>query len=183
MTEYLSKSEKKRQHKHGEEIAAALVALSSVELARLDCSEALKAEIKIAQECKGGARKRQIKYVAKVMRQEPLEPIYQFLEGRKGSQLRTKQQFHEAERLRDGVVNEAMASWQEALHDQIEWEPGWTSEQIPLLLDALPGIQEKELRRAIYSYVKSRNRRYLREVFRIIKAAMDRKETTARLKG
>ncbi len=183
MTEYLSKSEKKRQHKHGEKVAAALVELSGVELAGLCCSEALKEEIQIAQGCKGGARKRQVKYVAKMMRQEPLEPIYQFLEGRKGSQLRVNQQFHEAERLRDAVVNEAMASWQQSLEDQIEWEPGWTSEQIPMLLQTFPGIQEKELRRAVYSYVKSRNRRYLREVFRIIKAAMERKETIARLKG
>ncbi len=183
MTEYLSKSEKKRQHKHGEKIAAALVELSGAELAGLCCSEALKEEIKIAQECKGGARKRQVKYVAKMMREEPLEPIYQFLEKRKGSQLRANQQFHEAERLRDAVVNEAMAASQQALQYQIPWEPDWESEQIPLLLETLPGVQEKELRRAVYSYVKSHNRRYLREVFRIIKAAMTRQETTARLEG
>ena len=100
-----------------------MVELSTSEVKSLPCSELLKSEIRGASGLKGGARKRQVKYVAKVLRQESQEEIYQFLESRKGSQLRSRQQLHEAERLRDALINEAMEDFQQCLAEQLDWEP------------------------------------------------------------
>ena len=179
--ENVSRSEKKRQFKHTEEIAQQLVELSVTEVKRLPCSEVLKSEIRGASDLKGGARKRQVKYVAKMLRQESREEIYQFLESRKGSQLRSRQQLHEAERLRDALINEAMEDFQRCLAEQLDWEPDWESETVPALLKRFPEINEGDVRKSVYGFVKSRNRMYYRELFRIVKGAMDREEAKRRL--
>lgn len=181
MTEYISKSEKKRQFKQTEMVAAELVELSNSELKSLTCSEELKDEIVAARGLKGGARKRQVKYVAKVMRQESLDDIYEFLERRKGSNLKTKQQFHEAERLRDTLINEAVESHQDCQRNQMEWDINWQSREIPPLLSRYIDLKESEIRKTIYNYVKSRNRVHYRELFRMIKGALDQAEARKRV--
>jgi ribosome-associated protein len=181
MTEYISKSEKKRQFKQTEKVAAELVELSNSELKNLTCSEELKEEIVAARGLKGGSRKRQVKYVAKVMRLESLDGIYDFLERRKGSDLKTKQQFHEAERLRDTLINEAVESHQECQQNQVEWDIDWQSSEIPPLLKRYSELKESEIRKTIYNYVKSRNRVHYRELFRMMKGAIDQAEARKRL--
>ena len=180
MSEYISKSEKKRQFKQVEKVAGELVELSNTELKKLACSDELKEEILLAKEQKGGARKRQIKYVSKLMRKESLDDIYDFLERKKGSQLKSKQLLHEAERLRDALVNEGMELFQESRREQIPWEPDWESDEIPLLLKKFPELSEGEVRKTVYNYVKSHNKMYYRELFRIIKGAMDKEELRRR---
>lgn len=176
MAEYISKSEKKRQFKQTESVAAELAELSNAELKALPCSDELKEELVGVRGLKGGARKRQVKYVAKVMRQEPLDEIYEFLEQRKGSNLKAKQQFHEAERLRDVLINEAMESYQDSRRNQVDWDMDWESEEIDYVLEKFPGIKEGEIRKAVYNYVRSRNRVYYRELFRMMKGAIDQEE-------
>lgn len=181
MTEYISKSEKKRQFKQTEQVAMELVELSSGELKSLDCSEELKKEIIAARGLKGGSRKRQVKYVAKVMRQESLDGIYEFLVRRKGSDLKTKQQFHEAERLRDTLINEAVESHQDCQRDQVVWDIDWKSNEISPLLKRYPELKESEIRKTIYNYVKTRNRVHYRELFRMMKGAIDQAEARKRV--
>lgn len=121
----------------------------------------------------GGARKRQIKYLAKVMRRYSLEEIYSFMQARKGSALKSKQLFHRAEHWRDVLINEAVEMREESRRNQQPFELQWQSELIPELLEELPGIDENDLRRALHQYGRSRNRVYYKEVFRMIKAAVE----------
>lgn len=150
-----------------------LAEFSENDLKKLPCSDELKKEIRNCRGLKSGARKRQVKYVAKVMRQEPLDEIYNFLEERKGSDLKTKKKFHEAERLRDALINEAIADHDHCMEEHILWDMDWPSNEIEVVVDRYPTIDEAEVRKAVYSYVKTRNRLHYRELFRMLKAAID----------
>lgn len=182
MTENLSRSEVKRQFKQTEQVAAELADFTDNDLKRLPCSEEIKKEIRAIRGVKGGARKRQVKYLAKLIRMEPLPEIYDFLEERKGSSLKSKKTFHEAERVRDAIINEAVRSHENTRQEQQDWEMGWFSPEITASVTRYPDLNESEIRKITYSYVKTRNRAHYRELFRMVKAAIDQDELRERLR-
>ena len=183
MTDINRRSEVKRRLKRVEETAAELAELTNNDLKTFPGNDEMKKEILVIRDLKGGARKRQVKHLAKLMRQseEPLDAIYDFLEKRKGSQQKSSQLLHEAEHLRDAIINEAIADFDDCRKQQQEWEPDWNS---PVMQDALrryPAFDEEAARKAAYQYVRSRNRTHYRELFRITKAAMEQEEIKRRL--
>ena len=171
MTERISRSEQKRQFKRIESIARELSDLSSSDLTRLPASEPLKEEITICWKTKSGAKKRQIKYIAKMLQSEPVSEILQFLQQRKGSRLEEKRRQHEAERLRDTIINDALSSYEDCRRYRKEWDLNWESSAISSIVQHYPEIDENELRRSAYQYARSRSKTHYRELFRILKAA------------
>jgi ribosome-associated protein len=176
MTEKLSRSEQKRTFRRIEEAAAELADLSNNDLKKFPGSKEITDEIMACRGLKGGARNRQIKYLAKIMRQEPLDDIYTFLTDIKGSDLYKKGVLHEAERLRDTLINEAMEDHQRCLRAQIPWEPVWESDIISHVVEKYQSLNANEIRKSVYQYVKSRNILHYRELFRMLKAAIDYEE-------
>lgn len=176
MAEFISKSEQKRIYKQVEELAKELADLSDKDLKKFPGGPVIHEEILATRGLKGGARKRQVKYLAKILRQGPLDDIYLFVSQKKGSSLHAKKQFHAAERIRDTLINEAMEAQQECLAEQITFEPNWESEFIPEILAEYPGTDEDEIRRVIHQYVMTRNKLHYRELFRVMKAAVEQKE-------
>jgi ribosome-associated protein len=176
MAEKLSKSEIKRSFRRIEEAAEVLADLSNNDLKKFPGSKEITDEIMACRGLKGGARNRQIKYLAKVMRQEPLDDVYTFLTDIKGSDLHQKGILHEAERLRDAMINEAMEDHQRSLMLQIPWEPVWESDTLDHAVEKYPSLNANEIRKSIYQYVKSRNIVHYRELFRMMKAAIDYEE-------
>lgn len=181
MSENISRSEKKRQFKQEEKIAAELADFTDKDLKKLHCSDELKNEIRATRGLKGGSRKRQVKHLAKVMRQDSLDEIYDFLEERKGSKAKSNKAFHEAERLRDAMINEAIHDHDCCRREHLVWEMNWSSNEISGVIDRYSGLDEGEIRKAVYSYVKTRNRLHYRELFRMVKAAIDQDEVSKRL--
>jgi len=181
MTENISRSEVKRQFKQTEQVAAELAGFSDNDLKKLPCSEEMRQEIRSIRGLKGGARKRQVKYLAKLLRQGSMTEIYDFLEERKGSDLKSKKTLHEAERLRDAIINEAIDSHQRAREEMQEWELDWWSAEIEAVIAHYPELNEGDVRKVTYSYVKTRNRAHYRELFRMIKAAIDQEGLKERL--
>jgi len=181
MTENLSRSEVKRQFKQTEQVAAELADFTDNDLKKLPCSEEVKSEIRAIRGVKGGARKRQVKYLAKLIRMEPLTEIYDFLAERKGSNLKTQKTFHEGERIRDAIINEAVRSHDATRQEQGVWDMNWSSPEITAAVERYPDLSEGEIRKITYSYVKTRNRAHYRELFRMIKAAIDQDELRGRL--
>jgi len=175
MTEIISKSAKKRRFKEEEGAAEELALLSDKELKNLPTEDNVKNEIKNCRGLKGGARKRQIKYLAKIMRTGSVDEILDFLEDRKGSSLRANKLFHEAERLRDVIVNEAMDQHQLTLQAGQIWEPDWEGQELEAALKRYQ-FDEGDLRKAVFQYVKTRIHNHYREVFRIVKAAVEKEE-------
>ena len=180
MTEYVSRSEMKRIYKQVEELAREIADLSDKELKSFPGGPVIHEEILATRGLKGGSRNRQIKYLAKIIRQGPLDEIYLFITNRKGSKLHAKKQFHAAERMRDTLINEAMEVHQECLSSQIPFEPDWGSDFIPDVLEEYPNLKETELRRIIHQYVTTRNKYHYRELFRVMKAAVEQKDRLTR---
>jgi len=176
MSEYLSRSEKKRIFKQVKELAAEIADLSDKELKKFPGGPVLHDEILATRGLKGGAKNRQIKYLAKVLRQGSVEEVYQFVKDKKGSQLHTKKIFHAAERMRDSIINEAVAIHKVCLSEQISFENDWPSESLVIIIDKFPNINETELRTVVYQYVTTRKKLHYRELFRMMKAAVEQKE-------
>ncbi len=183
MSEFISKSEMKRIYKQVGELAKEVADLSDKELKSFPGGTVIHEEILATRGLKGGSRNRQIKYLAKVLRQGPLDEIYLFITKRKGSDLHARKQFHEAERLRDTLINEAMEYHQNCLSEQIPFEPDWESPFITEVTEVYPNLKEKELRQVIYQYVKTHNKFHYRELFRMMKAAVDQKERVEKSKN
>lgn len=180
MVEKISRSEQKRLFKQVEGLAKELIELSESDVKKLPADESLKDDIRDCRGLKGGARKRQAKYLAKVLRQGPLHEIYEFLTLKKGSALMENQLFHRAERWRDVLVNEGLEVYDECRKNQIEFEPDYTSALIGDLLEELSRIDENDLRRCVFQYARTRNRTHYREIFRMLKAAIELEQRTTR---
>jgi len=172
MTETISKSERKRRCQWQEELATALAVLTDSDLLNLPADDETRQAIRDSRPLKGGAKKRQMKYLAKLLRDREVTAIHAFLEEKKGSRLRANQRQHEAEHLRDTFVNAALAALEESRYAQIPWDGQWHSDSLTAFLAAHPRLDEREIRQMAASYAQSRNPVYYRELFRLIKAAL-----------
>ncbi len=176
MTEKISKSEQKRRFKQMEAAAGELSRLSASDMARLPVTDAVKQEIAACRQLKGGARKRQVKYLAKVMREEEgVEQALAYLARYKGSRLKESRLHHEAERLRDLLVNEVLEFQQQAAKERAPLAMEWPGEIVADMVQRLD-LNEGELRQALYHYARGRAQNSYREVFRLVKAALEKEE-------
>ena len=161
-------------------MAKELAVLTDNDLKTFPGSADIKEEITLIRPLKAGARKRQIKYVAKLLRGEDIDEIYAFLGTLKGSKLKEKALFHEAERLRDAIINEALEEYRYYQENNLEWEPGWQSEVLDLAVRTYDGLKRKDIETLTFSYVKSRSKMHYRELFRLIMAAIEQQERVKR---
>ncbi len=175
MTEKISKSAQKRRFKDEESAAAELAMLSDKDLKKMSIGQNVKDEIIRCRGLKDGALKRQVKYLAKVMRDDSVDDIFSFLAERKGSKLKDTKLHREVERLRDVIINEAIEDQQSCLQDGRIWEPNWSGEELDSFVQHYP-VDEGDLRRTVFQYVKTRLHNHNREVFRIVKAAVEKAE-------
>lgn len=176
MMEKISRSEQKRLFKMTEDLAKELAELTNKDLKILPGEDEVKVAIVDCRGLKGGSRKRQIKYLAKVLRQFPMDEIYEFIETKKGSALKEKQTFHEAERWRDSIINDAMEVYDDCRRNQNTFEPDWHSDILDDALVHLPSLNESDIRKIVHQYVRMRNVTHYRELFRMVKAALDVEE-------
>ncbi len=184
MAEKISRSEQKRLFKQVEKLAAELAELSDNDLKSFPCNEEIKEEIALCRACKAGARKRQVKYLAKLLRQQDtLKGMYEWMNRRKGSQLKQNQLVHQAERWRDVLINEAMELNDLCRAEQVPLEVDYPSEMIPQLQAELPSLDIRDVKRSAYQYVRSRNKSHYRELYRMIKAALELQERIHRDNG
>jgi ribosome-associated protein len=176
----LSKSEKKRRAKGLEQLVSELAALAPGEIAALPCDAEVRREIAGARNCKGGARQRQLKYATKLLRERPVEELYEFMARKKGSMLKDKREFQEIEHFRNLLVSEALQLYEERRSDHgfvKEEEPGeflHDSETLRTIRERLPEVDQSMLKHAAMQFARTRNRKYSRELFRIMKAAMEK---------
>jgi ribosome-associated protein len=180
MTEKISKSALKRRYKDEENAAGEIALLSDRDVQKLPAGESVKKEIINCRGLKGGARKRQVKYLAKVMREDSVEDILDFLAARKGSKLKENALHREAERLRDTIINEAMEQQQYCLQQAVDWEPDWHGQELTAAVARYP-LDEGDLRRTVFQYVKTRVHNHYRETFRILKAAVEKEAMQRKL--
>ena len=171
MSVKISRSEQKRRIKQLEKLVAELSNLPLTLLDKLPCNEEVRSLLKEAANMKGGSRNRQVKYITKMLKDEPVEDLYSFLSERKGKKLQDKKVFHEVEYLRDALLNEAIEQHRVALHEHEELEEDWQSQTADKISEEYPGIDKMLLTRLAWMFARTRNRRHSRELFRIIHAA------------
>ncbi len=172
--ERLSKSELKRQHKQVETAAKEVTVLNNKELGKLQLEAEVVEAVKLCRTLKGGSLKRQIKYVAKLLNQGEIADLLNQLARMKGSRLEDNRFHHQAERLRDAIINEALDFRDVCVQEGTAMEMDWPSAVLDGIVAEYSLIDELELRRSAYQYARTRNKSHSRELFRILKAAAEK---------
>ncbi len=176
----LSRSERKRRIKELERLVMELVAMPAPVIARLPASVEVIDLIREAGSMKGGARKRQVKYITKLLRKDPVDALYAFVSRRRGAALEENRALHELEYLRDALLNEALEQQQLHLGQGREWEEEWQSRVAAEIGGRFPAVDTRALTRLAWLYSRSRQKRYGREIFRILRAAREQERNAAR---
>lgn len=171
----LSRSEQKRRAKQLEDLVEELAKLPISVLTELPAEEELRSQLKEAAGLShDGARKRLIKHITKLLREEGApEQLYQFLTTRKGDSLLRKKRQHELEHLRDTLIEEAIAARQRTKERGEDFTEQWRSLLVPEIAAKLPGIDAGELTKLAFFFAISRNPRHSRELFRMLRAAQE----------
>ena len=171
---YISRSEKKRLAQKIEQLAKELIELPLSEIKKLPCDDFLRTEIIDTKKLKAGARKRQIKFIAKELRHGSPDELLVFLEKKKGSQLKKAGEFHELERIREDIITEALEAHDEAEEIGERLNEHWQSSTIDAASTKFPGLDSDAVKISALRFIKTRKHTHRREIFRQLKAAMDR---------
>ena len=167
---HISRSEQKRRVKEIETLVIELAKLSRQVVEKCPCSQEVRELLKEAGELKGGAKKRQLKYITKLLKEEPLDELYKYLADRKGGELVKNKQFHEIEYWRDSLLNEAIEAKKQCAVENLEWNERWDSKIAVSIANELPGAEKNTLLRLAFLFVQTRNPRHSREIFRYLMA-------------
>ena len=146
-----SRSAKKRAAQEVEQLAHELAEMAEADWRKLPASPELREEILQARETHGhGARKRQIKHLAGVLRrdEEATAGLREFLDGHHARQLAEKRTFHELEELRDRLCDPALG--EAALQEVGRRCPGADPAEIARLARAAQGKDDRRAYREIF---------------------------------
>lgn len=161
-----------------EQLAAALAALPGPLVAQLPCPEDIASQIRVAGGMKGGARKRQIKYLTKLLHSsEAQEDLYSFIAQHKGRAIAVQKEQHQLEQYRNALIEEALERARE--NDRDNWGEQWQSRVVEELKSVVPQVDEKALLRLAYRFAQTHNPRHSREIFRALKAALEQQKRGA----
>jgi ribosome-associated protein len=177
----LSRSEQKRRIKQVEELVQELAALPASLLGELSVDEEVRQLLLEVANLKAGARKRQVKYITKLLRDESNEELYAFLQKRKGTALQKKKQFHEVEYLRDILIEEAITARRAAKAEHMELTEDWSSQVVRDIAADLPSVDQHELHRLAFLFAMTRSKQHSREIFRLLQAAQEREAMSRKM--
>lgn len=173
----ISRSEQKRRIKQVEQLVEEVADLPATIIAKIPASGEVRELFLETAGMKGGARKRQVKYITKLLKNEPLEELYTFLSSRMGAALEEKKAFHELEFYRDALLNEIIELHREAEEDGLDQNEEQSSRVAVEIAGKLPGIDTQALTSLAWLYARTRNRKYSREIFRQLRSAHEQKKT------
>ncbi len=176
----ISRTEQKRRIKQLEQLVVEISQQPQAIIRKIPLEEDIRTLFKEIASLKGGAKKRQIKYITKILRKEPLDDLYSFMANRQGSDLEQKKRFHELEFFRDRLLSEAIEQQSEARKENLDFDENWHSEVVGEIKLAFESIDTLELSRIAHHYCLNRNRKYSREIFRLLKAAQEQQETDSK---
>ncbi|EHH3079530.1 ribosome-associated protein [Vibrio vulnificus] len=154
----VSKSEMKRDMDALQKLGEELVELKPSVLAKFPISEELLDAIKDAQRFKNEARRRQLQYIGKVMRQEDPEPIQAALDKIRNKHSQNTAVLHKLETLRERIVEQGDS----AIDDVVALYPDADRQRLRQL--ARMATKEKQGNKPPKAY---------REIFQILKQLND----------
>ena len=150
-----SRSAKKRAAKGVEELAWQLLELSTSQLEKLPVPQEIRSELIKARQIKAhGARKRQAKFLAGLLRREDevLEAARAYVDDLNQVHLQDQQVFHELESLRDRLCD--AAQFPGALQEAIEMIPALDSALISKLASQFHAGGDKRPYREIFKRLR-----------------------------
>lgn len=125
-----SKSQRKRDMTALQDIGAELVELNDQQLAGIDLPENLRAAVAEARKLRAhGARRRQLQYIGKLMRQVDPAPIREKLDGFRSTSAAETARLHRIERWRERLLEDPAA-----VAEFIAAHPGTDSQQLRTLI-------------------------------------------------
>ncbi|MFZ5797957.1 MAG: DarP family protein [Desulfobulbaceae bacterium] len=172
----ISRSEQKRRIKMLEQLVAEASSLPVTLIRRLPLDDEIRELLAETAAMKGGAKNRHVKYITKLLKDVPVEPVYDFLSQRRGAGLQEKKDFHELEYLRDALLSEAIACQREAEENGEDFAEDWQSRVVEEMTTALPRIDGRAMASLAWMYARGRNPRYSREIFRQLRAAQEQQK-------
>jgi len=108
--EFISKTRRKKEMRQLQDVGAALVKLSREQLARIDMPEILREAVIACQSItKHEARRRQMQYIGKIMRDVDAGPIADHLAALESPSRKQTALFHVAEKWRDELLADPAA--------------------------------------------------------------------------
>ncbi|MCW8349009.1 MULTISPECIES: ribosome biogenesis factor YjgA [Vibrio] len=158
---WVSRTEMKNDMEALQKLGEELVGLKPSVLAKFPLSDDLRDAIKDAQRFKNEARRRQLQYIGKVMRNVDPEPIQAALDKIRNKHSQQTAALHKLEELRDKIVEEGDSAIAEAL-------------------DSYPDLDRQRLRQLARQAKKeksaSKPAKAFREIFQMLKAEEEAKE-------
>ncbi|MFN2257622.1 MAG: ribosome biogenesis factor YjgA [Desulfuromonadaceae bacterium] len=155
-TQIPSRSARKRQAHEVEDLARDLVDMKKAEVACLKLAPQFLAVVERARGLSKGARKREIKHLAGMLRSDEaqLEQVRSFQLGVSEQQLEEKRLHHTLERWRDGLCNPEQRS-------SIRAE----------IMAALPGLGSVALDKLVCEYQGPGDKKRYRQIFTLLRKA------------
>lgn len=114
---WVSKSEIKRDSEHLKKLGAELIELTPQNLEKIPLDEDLKYAIRQAQSFKLEARRRQIQFIGKLLRNRDSAPIQDALDKVKNRHNQQQALLHKLELIRDQLINMGDASLNQLLSE------------------------------------------------------------------
>lgn len=152
---WVSKSEIKRDAEHLKKLGASLMALNSINLAKIPLDDNIREAIELAQRLKMEARRRQVQYVGKLLRNVDPEPIQEALdkvENRHNQQLALLQKL---ELIRDQLVEQGDAPLNNLLCEYPELDRQHLRNLIRMTQKEREANKPPKNYREIFQYLKS----------------------------
>ncbi|MBN2645839.1 MAG: DUF615 domain-containing protein [Desulfuromonadaceae bacterium] len=153
--EEVSKSQRKRDAQAVEELVRQLLEMADSQLELLTLDSEISASLLQARSIRThSARKRQLKFLAGLLRREPeqLEQVQTFLNGESALQLDEARRFHQLEKLRDRLC--AADQRPEALAELRQNFPAVDFRSLEALLRAYRGVEDKKNYRQIFRWLR-----------------------------
>lgn len=169
----ISRSEQKRRVKEVVELVAQLANLPVQVIAHIPCPDEIRGLLAEAAAMEVKSRQRHIKYVAKCIQEQPLAALYDFISQHQGKALAAKRQLHEIELWRDALINEAIEAEHSSRVQGLDWQEHWQSQTLQEIGEKIPGIDTLGLAKLAYLFVRTRNPRHSREIYRHLRAAVE----------
>jgi len=153
-----SKSQRKRDMNALQDIGAELLELNDQQLAGIDLPENLRMAVTEARKLRAnGARRRQLQYIGKLMRQIDPAPIREKLDGFRSTSAAETARLHRIERWRERLLEDPAA--------------------VAEFIAAHPGTDSQQLRTLIRNTAEERARgkppKNFRALFQMIRAVID----------
>ncbi|MFA5701020.1 MAG: ribosome biogenesis factor YjgA [Desulfuromonas sp.] len=157
-TQVLSKTARKRQAQEIEELARDLVEMTAANIGRLKLEPQMLTIVERARGLRKGARKREIKHLAGLLRhdEEQLEAIRRFHHGVSQQQLDENRHFHALENWRAGLCDP-----ERRVQVQSEIE------------QALPALDMGALEQLLHGYQGPEDKKSYRQIFVLLRKATE----------